>query len=67
MCDNNHMKIKELLPLIAAAVLYMIGCISGTQYERHEFQKDAVKHNAAHWNVTDDGKTSFAWNISTNK
>lgn len=38
-----------------------IGFLAGTIVEEHRWQRQALGHGAATWEVSDDGSTTFKW------
>jgi hypothetical protein len=52
--------------LLLALTTMIVGLISGHHCGRYAMQVEAVKHNAARWDVTQEGRTKFMWNAPPN-
>jgi hypothetical protein len=63
--DGNWIEftfIEQLFIIFICSCCLLGGIFFGRQMEKESFKKEAVKHKAAHWNISDEGVITFEWN-----
>jgi uncharacterized membrane protein len=48
--------------MLGVVILFLVLGLCGVYDVRKEMQIEAVKRGAAHWKVSDEGRTTFKWN-----
>jgi hypothetical protein len=60
--DNDNFPAQFTLTIVLLVVTCFSGVLIGFAKAKQKYQKDAVIHGAAHWEVDAAGDTTFRWN-----